>query len=113
MPERIIKRHDTRVTPRVRFLDEQQQPIVLTGLTVRYTLRALGTTTLKINRATATIPDQLVTPGEAFYQPVAADVDTAGLYEEEWEIDYGSGSKESFPVKAQIIVSILEDLDDV
>jgi hypothetical protein len=112
MPARVMKRHDTKVTPRVRLLDDAGQPLVLTGLTVRYSLRALGATTLKVNRQTAIVTDQQVTPGEVFYQFVAADVDTAGIYEEEWEVDYGSGVTESFPVHGQQIVQIVADVDN-
>jgi len=112
MPARVFKRHDTKVTPRVRLLNEAGQPIVLTGLTVRYSLRALGATTLKVDRQSTILTDQLVTPGEVFYQFVAADVDTAGLYEEEWEVDYGGGVTESFPVHGQQIVQIVADIDN-
>jgi hypothetical protein len=114
MPIRVIHRHDTSVMPRVRFLDEGGGPIAgLDTATIRYTLRAVGTGTLKVTRALATPANQTTFPGEVYYQFVPGDVDTAGIYAEEWEITYVDGTKETFPAKLPQYVEILADYDNV
>ena len=113
MPPRIIKRHDTKVTPRARFLDEEGDAINLTGCTITYSLREVLTLVLKVNRATANLEDQLLNTGQAFYQFAALDVDTVGIYVEQWEIVYPSMLKETFPVGVEQYVHIEEDIDNM
>lgn len=111
MPSRIIKRHDTKVTPRARFLDENNVPIVLTGATITYSMRDVLLGTLKVNRAEAHAEDQVLYPGQAFYQFLPTDVDILGTYVEQWEVEYGDGKKETFPVGIEQFVVIEEDID--
>lgn len=113
MPDRIIKRHDTSVQPRSKLLDEAGVALVLTGATITYTLRAVADGALKINRATGTLANQTSFPGEVFYQLTAGNVDTAGVYAEEWEIVHSGGTKETFPVGTLQLVRIEEDADNV
>ncbi len=109
--DRLIKRNDTNNWARARLVDENEAPINLTGATVRYTLQHVRLRTLKVNRATATLMDQTVYPGEVYYEWLTADIDTAGTYREEWEVTYSSGEKETFPVGEDQIVIIHGDLD--
>lgn len=113
MADRIIKRHDTAVQPRAKLLDEDGTPLDLTGVTVHYTLRARLTKQVKVLRGTAYVRDQVRYPGEVYYLFAAGDVDTAGLYDEEWEVDWGSGNKETFPLGTRQRVRIEEDYDNV
>lgn len=113
MPARIIKRHDTAVLPRAKLLDEDGVPLVgLDSATVRYTLQAVATGVLKVTRATATVANQTTSPGEVSYQWLAGDVDTVGVYSEEWEVTYADGRKETFPTDAPQYVEIQADLDN-
>jgi hypothetical protein len=111
MADRILKRNDTNVLPRALFLDEYGAPIPLTGHTVRYSLLNVKLRTLKVNRASATLADQAIAPGEVYYTLVAGDVDTSGTYQEEWEVTYSSGKKETFPTGEAQIVRIIDDID--
>jgi hypothetical protein len=114
MADRIFHRHDTAVQARALLLDDTRVPITgLAGATVRYTLKEFFSGGLKINRATATIRDQSLYPGEVYYQFVAADVDTIGTYVEEWEITYADGLKETFPARVPQYVQIVADYDNV
>jgi len=113
MPARIIKRHDTKVSPRARFLDEDGEPINLVGCTITYSLRNAITLELKVNRGSANPEDQLLHVGQAFYQFASVDVDTVGVYVEQWEIVYPSTYKETFPVGVVQYVEIEEDIDNV
>jgi len=113
-PVRFLVRHDTRVVPRAQLHNEYGVAIPLTGLTVRYTLKDSATGgVVKVGRATASLEDQAAYPGMCFYQVLAADVDTAGTFYEEWEVDYGGGSKETFPANATPqTVTIVGDQDN-
>ena len=114
MPDRLLTRHDTHEGPRVLLLDATGTPINLTGCTVRYSLRHLRTRVLKITRAATTLADQAISPGEVSYTLQAADVDTSGTYQEEWEVTYSGGTKETFPRGGEAqVVRILDDLDNV
>lgn len=111
MSDRILKRNDTNVLPRALLQDETGAVINLTGCTVRYSLLNVRLRTLKVNRASATLADQAIAPGEVYYTLVAGDVDTSGTYQEEWEVTYGSGKKETFPTGEAQMVRIVDDLD--
>ena len=110
--DRILKRHDTAVMPRAKFLDEDGAAVDLTGATVVYTLREWVSKRVKILRQTATVRDQVLYLGEVYYPWMPTDVNTAGDYEEEWEITYSGGSKESFPVGTRQKVRIEADYDN-
>jgi hypothetical protein len=113
LPPRIIKRHDTRVMPRARLLDEYDQPIDLTGATVTYTLQDALSGVNKVTRASAFIDDQTSNLGEVFYQFAPADVDTVGFYSEQWEVVYATGEKETFPTGQTQTVRIEPDFDEM
>lgn len=110
---RFIKRHDTAVQPRMRALDEKGVAIDLTGATATYSLALLSTGVLKVNRGSAVLADQLLHPGEIYYMFTGPNVNTAGLYQEEWEIVYPGGFKETFPTKKDVwLVDIQADIDN-
>jgi hypothetical protein len=113
-PPRLLTRHDIKVVPRAKFLDEAGVAITLTGLTVRYTLCHMPTIVFLVHRGVATQENQTTNPGEAYFPLTADHVAHNGIYREEWEIDYGAGVKESFPVSGlSQVVRILEDADGV
>jgi hypothetical protein len=108
---RIFKRHDT--TPaRVRLLSADGTIRDLTGATGTYTLTEISTNTIKVNRGTIVVMNQTTNPGEAYYPYTSGNVDTAGVYTEEWEIVYPDGTKETFPAGDIVIVRIEADADN-
>lgn len=112
MVDRLIKRHDTNLFARATLHDEHGAPILLTGATVRYTLQHVRLRTLKVNSAMATLADQSVYPGEVYYEWVSADVDTTGIYREEWQVTYATSEVETFPIGEDQLVRIVEDFDN-
>jgi hypothetical protein len=44
------------------------------------------------------------------YQWVAADTDTAGVYNAEWEVTYVGGGKATFPDDGYVTVNVIADL---
>ena len=87
-------------------------PLVLTGATVTYTLTNLETGVVKINRGVATLRNQTTNPGEVYYQLASGDVDTVGVYAEQWEVIHSGGAKETFPVGEMQLLRIETDADN-
>jgi hypothetical protein len=48
--------------------------------------------------------------GAVEYQPVAEDVATAGVFDQEWEVVFGSSAPLTFPTQGYNTITILEDL---
>lgn len=82
--------------------------VVLTGATVRFNMRLAGGA-VKVNRAVAVIVTDTGTP-TVRYDWNAGDVDTAGVYEAEFEVTYPGGAVETFPNADYIRVKITEDI---
>jgi hypothetical protein len=77
----------------VTLTDSAGAAVNLTGLTVKFHMRALNSTTAKVNAAAT-----LVTPASGIvkYTWVTADTDTAGSYWAEWEVTFGDGRTQTF-----------------
>jgi L-serine deaminase len=82
---------------------------VLTGATVRFSMRDHQSGAVKINRAATTIVTATVNP-TVRYDWVGTDTDTAGFYFAEFEVTYDGGAIETFPNADFIMVQIMEDI---
>lgn len=80
----------------------------LTGATVSFNMRLSGGAT-KVSRAAAVVVTATGTP-TVRYDWKAADTDTAGFYEAEFEVTYAGGAVETFPNSDFIRVSITGDI---
>jgi hypothetical protein len=104
-----IKRGDTKGVF-VDTLTLNGTPVNLTGCTLLFLMRRKGKP-LKSVQQTGLIVDPL---GAAVqYQPILADVNQSGVYEQEWEVTFPSGQVLTFPNYAWNIVNILRDLGGV
>lgn len=83
--------------------------VVLTGATVRFNMRAANGGAVKISRAAAVIVTATGTP-TVQYNWQAADTDTAGFFDAEFEVTYAGGAVETFPNADFIRVSITGDI---
>lgn len=101
----FLKRGDTSPALQYSLLPA---PIVLTGATVRFSMRPRGSVTPTINRAVAVIEDALA--GIVRYDWQVANTDTPGLYEAEFEVTYADGTVETFPNSDWIIIRIEGDI---
>jgi hypothetical protein len=81
----------------------------LTGASVVFNMRASDKTTLKVNRAAAVVVTATGTP-TVRYDWSAADTDTVGRYQFEFEVTYSGGSIETFRNDGSDDVLIKEDL---
>jgi hypothetical protein len=105
MSTQRIKRHDTgQLFTSTLTLDGD--PFDLTNCTVSFIMKTDdGVTQVK---QTATVTD--AGAGEVEYQPLAADVDTSGRYNVEWEVILPGGKILTFPNDGYNRLIILDDL---
>lgn len=99
-----IKRNDTSPL----FEHELTPTPDLTGATVVFNMKTTGGVS-KVNRGAATIVGD-PTLGIVRYSWLAADTNTAGLFNAEYEVTYANGKIETFPNDSYIRVKVTEDL---
>lgn len=84
-------------------------PVNLTTATsVDFIMRVTAGGSTKVN-APAVIAD--ATGGVVRYDWLAADTDTPGQYQAEWEVTWADGKQQTFPTLTYHSVEILADLD--
>lgn len=81
----------------------------LTGATVRFSMRPKDGGAIKVNRSAAVIVTPTGTP-TVRYDWQAADTDTAGFFDAEFEVTYAGGAVETFPNDSFIRVAITGDI---
>lgn len=105
----IIKRNDRQPTMTATLKDADGNAVDLTGATVLFKLRLVGSTTLKVSATAVVDPDQVNNKGKVSYAWAAVDTDAAGIYEAEFQATI-SGLIQTFPNSQHLVVNIVEDL---
>lgn len=102
-----IKQNDTSPSIQTQFLDGDGLPVDITGnLGVSFHMRdAAGT--VKIDTAATVVT---AASGIVRYDWLAADTDTAGTFQAEFEVTYSDGKIETFPNASYIEVVITDDI---
>lgn len=103
----FIKQNDTSPAMLATLQDANGNAVNLTGATVRFHMRPVGSTQVMVDQAAT-----LVTPlsGVVRYDWVGADTDTIGSYQAEFEVTYADASIETFPNDGYIRVEIIDDI---
>jgi len=102
-----IKQNDTVPSLRAALENGSGDAVDLTGATCRFHLREIGKTTVTTD-STAQIVTEAT--GIVQYNWVAADTDTVGSYQAEFEVTYSDGTIETFPNNGYIRVEITDDI---
>lgn len=107
-----MKRGDQSPTIRYQLQDDQGDPVDVTGFSdVRFLMRPRTGSTLTVDADTnsgVTVTD--AANGIVQYEWDAADTDTAGSFQAEWEVTFSGGDKETFPNTDYIDIYIESDL---
>lgn len=102
-----IKQNDTGPSLSAILKDENNVPVLLTGATVRFHMRAVDSDQVKVD-AVATIVN--ASSGSVRYDWVEADTDTPGAHFAEFEVTYPDGTVETFPNDGYTAVQIVADI---
>lgn len=106
-PTFTIKKGDTG--PRLLYALSPASEVVLTGATVRFSMRSRQAGTIRIDRAAAVIVTDTGTPTVA-YDWRAGDTAVAELCDAEFEVTYAGGVIETFPNSGFIAVVVTDDI---
>lgn len=101
-----IKRGDTRTAMEATLKKSTGAPQDLTGCTVRFRMRAKNASTNKVDKI-VTISD--ATNGVVLVPWDTTDIDTADVYDGEFEVLYPTSNVESFPNDKYVSIEILAD----
>lgn len=102
-----IKQNDTVPSIRAELQNGNGDPVDLINANVRFLMRAIGA-----NQTTVSAAAVVITPasGVVQYNWIAADTDTIGSYQAEFEVTYPDGTIETFPNNGYIRVEIIDDI---
>lgn len=103
-----IRQNDTGPTLDRTLTDSEGATVDITGATIVFNMRDTNGT-VKVNRAVATIVGA-GTAGTVRYSWVAADTNTTGLYNGEFEVTFASGRIQTFPNPGAIRIQITDDI---
>lgn len=102
-----IKQNDTVPSLRAALENGSGDAVDLTGATCQFHLREIGSTTVTTDSAAQIVTEAT---GIVQYNWVAADTDTVGSYQAEFEVTYSDGTIETFPNNGYIRVEITDDI---
>lgn len=102
----ILKRHDRLPALTVQLFG---CPVDPSGGTVKFLMRAKGSGTAKVNAAASFVGTPTVSNCVVTYGWQAADVDTSGEFEAEFELTVG-GITTTFPNTGYLGITIMDDI---
>ena len=102
-----IKQNDTSPAIQKICLDSTDTAVNVTGATVRFLMRQVGSNTAKVTGVGAVVDGSA---GIVKYQWVDGDTDTAGEFEGEFEVTYADTTIETFPNSTYIKIRITEEI---
>jgi hypothetical protein len=102
-----VKQNDTSPAMLATLQDADGNAIELTSASVRFHMRPVGGGAIVVDQA-ATVVTAL--EGLVRYNWTAADTDTVGSYQAEFEVTYADASIETFPNDGYIRVEIIDDI---
>lgn len=102
-----IKQNDTGPSIRAALKNVDGVAVSLAGATVRFHMRKLGSATAKVSAAATIIS---ATDGTVEYDWIAADTNTVGTYQAEFQVTYSDLSVETFPNATYLKVKVIDDI---
>jgi len=107
-----LKRGDQSPTIKYQLLDEQGDPVDITGFQeVRFLMRPRGASSPKVDDDTnGAVAVTDAANGIVQYEWDSSDTDTSGSFKAEWEVAYSGGDTETFPNTEYINIYIQRDL---
>ena len=104
----FIKQNDTAPSLDAILHDDRGRSVNLTGATLVFHLRDTADDSVKVSAGIVTVLS--ATRGEVRYNWSAANTDTAGSYEGEFQVTLSSGGIQTYPNNGYINIIMLEDV---
>jgi len=110
MPETpfYIKQNDTASVLQRDLKDAFGAPVNITGATIKFSMRVKPAGTVKVSAASGSVVNGGL--GRAQYAWAAADVNTADIYEGEFEVTFSNGKVQTFPNDGYFEVIVTDDI---
>ena len=102
-----IKQNDTSPLMVVTLKDAAGNAIDLTAATVRFHMKRINQATVKVYGSATVLDDDA---GRVRYAWQAADTDTPGTFQGEFEVTYSTGEIETFPNDGFLAIEIIDDI---
>lgn len=102
-----VKQNDTSPYMLATLKDANEAAVDITAASVRFHMRPVGSTTVTVDAAAVIVDAE---NGIVRYEWDAADTDTVGSYQAEFEVTYLEGDIETFPNNGYIRVEIIDDI---
>jgi hypothetical protein len=102
-----IKQNDTTPSLRAALKNGDGDAVDLTNATCRFHMREIGKTAITVDSAAQIVTEAT---GIVQYNWVAADTDTVGSYQGEFEVTYPDSTIETFPNNGYIRIEITDDI---
>jgi len=102
-----VKQNDTSPAMLATLQDADGNAIDLTSASVRFHMRPVGGGQVVVDEAATIVT---AASGLVRYDWIAADTDTIGSYQAEFEVTYADASIETFPNDGYIRVEIIDDI---
>jgi len=104
----VMKKGDFKPVMSATLTDNDGSAINLTSATgVKFLMKLPGSSSAKIDSA-GVVSD--ASNGKVTYQWAGTNTDTSGVYDAEFEVDWGSSQYQTFPANGYIEVEIIDDL---
>lgn len=107
MADFYMKQGDRAPAIASTLVDENGDPVDLTGAAVRWAMRPLEDAAAVVDAA-ATIAEP-PTSGKVLWWP--DPMDTPGIYLGEWRVTYGDGRTQTFPSERQLVLEVTADVE--
>jgi hypothetical protein len=104
----FIKQNDTRPSLRCSLLDADELPVDLTAATIEFHMRVYPAGSTKISAGSVAVLDRV--QGDVEYRWASGDVDTADVFEAEFEVTFSDGTIQTFPNDGHATVTITDDI---
>jgi hypothetical protein len=103
-----IKQNDTSPALEAYLRDSRGRAVNLTGATVVFHMRLQSSGEAKITDGSVTLTT--ATQGLVSYSFTAANTDTSGIYQAEFQVTFSGGAIETFPNDDYIKVVVTDDV---
>ena len=102
-----IKQNDTSPIIQATLTDSSDAAVDLTGASIRFHMRKYRASSTKVSAAAVIVDEDA---GTVKYVWQAADTNTAGSYQAEFQVTFSDGTIETFPNTDFIQVDIVDDI---